>query len=109
MKRNISVFIMFVCSYLLSQAAFSQEIIKGNETIWQKKPGNINLNWESQVFHLGNGYFGASSYGGAKQEILTLSEKTFWTGGPGDQTGYNFGIVPENDLSYIGEIKKVNL
>jgi alpha-L-fucosidase 2 len=107
MKRNQSVFIMSVCSYLLSQAVFSQELIKSNETIWQNKPGDPKLQWESQVFHLGNGYFGASSYGGAKQEIITLSEKTFWTGGPGDLTDYNFGIVPENDLSYIGEIKKL--
>jgi alpha-L-fucosidase 2 len=107
MKKNRNTVIMAMCWFLGCLSSFSQEIIKGNETIWQQKPGNIKLNWESQVFHLGNGYFGASSYGGAKQEILTLSEKTFWTGGPGDQTGYNFGIVPENDLSYIGEIKKL--
>ena len=92
---------------LLNLAAFSQEIKKGNETIWQNKPGNPKLNWEGQVFHLGNGYFGASSYGGAKQEIVTLSEKTFWTGGPGDRTDYNFGIIPTKDLTPIKEIKRL--
>lgn len=92
---------------LIFQNALPQEITKGNETIWQNKPGNIKLNWEGQVFHLGNGYFGASSYGGAKQEILTLTEKTFWTGGPGDGTDYSYGIVPENDFAYIDDIKKL--
>jgi alpha-L-fucosidase 2 len=90
---------------LFTQAALSEEIVKGNETIWQKKAGDVKLIWESQVFHLGNGYFGASSYGGAKQEILTLSEKTFWTGGPGDSTNYNFGIVPVKDPAALNEIK----
>ena len=95
------IFLMF------SQVLYSQETPKGNETIWQKKAGDTRLNWEGQVFHLGNGYFGASGYGGARQEIITLSEKTFWTGGPGDRTDYNFGIIPNPDLSYIDKIKKL--
>lgn len=99
--------IMLLTILLLSHNVFSQEIKKDNETIWQKKPGNIRLNWEGQVFHLGNGYFGASSYGGTRQEILTLSEKTFWTGGPGDRQDYNFGIVANKDLTSILKIKKL--
>jgi alpha-L-fucosidase 2 len=107
MKIKWDVFILSICAFLLSKAAFAQDILKGNETIWQKKPGNVNLNWESQVFHLGNGYFGVSSYGGVKQEILTLSEKTFWTGGPGDRIDYYFGIKPEADWGYTDDIKKL--
>jgi len=76
-----------------------------NEKLWQKHPGNPALQWESQVFHLGNGYFGLSAYCGVKQEKMTLAEKTMWTGGPGDDTGYNFQIKPEKDHSYISEIK----
>ena len=78
-----------------------------NEKLWQKHPGNPALQWESQVFHLGNGYFGVSAYCGVKQERMTLAEKTMWTGGPGDDTGYNFLIKPEKDHSYITEIKKL--
>jgi alpha-L-fucosidase 2 len=92
---------------LLPQTIFSQGLAKGNETIWQKQPGNEKLQWESQVFHLGNGYFGVSCYGGVGKETITLSEKTFWTGGPGDATDYNFGVIPEKDFSYIEEIKKL--
>jgi alpha-L-fucosidase 2 len=92
---------------LFGTIAHCQEVTKGNEAIWQTAPGDIRLQWESQVFHLGNGYFGVSAYGAVGQEVLTLSEKTFWTGGPGDNTGYNFGLVPEKDLSYITAIKKL--
>ena len=81
--------------------------MKGIVIIWQEKRGNINLPWKSKVFHLGNGYFGASSYGGAKQEIVALGEKTFWTGGPGNKTDYNFGIIPNKDLTPINEIKQL--
>jgi len=45
-----------------------------NEKLWQKHPGNPDLQWESQVFHLGNGYFGVSAYCGVKQEKMTLAE-----------------------------------
>ena len=102
--KSLIIFLLFLLESLI---AFPQETPKGNETIWQKKAGDIRLNWEGQVFHLGNGYFGASSYGGAQEEIITLSEKTFWTGGPGDRTDYNFGIVSNPDLSCIEKIKKL--
>jgi len=107
MMRNLTFSTIVLCFVLFPQVAFTQETTKGNETPWQNKPGDIKLNWESQVFHLGNGYFGASAYGGAKQEVLTLSEKTFWTGGPGDSTNYNFGIVPVSDPASIKEIKRL--
>lgn len=93
--------------YVKSLVRNKPETGKGNSTIWQKKPGDVKLQWESQVFHLGNGYFGASAYCGTKQEVFTLGEKTFWTGGPGDDAGYNFGIVPEADCSYIADIKRL--
>ncbi len=99
--------ILAICIPLITLTGLPEEVTKGNETIWQKKAGDIKLNWESQVFHLGNGYFGVSSYGGVKQETLTLSEKTFWTGGPGDRTNYNFGIVPVKNPAALPEIKKL--
>ena len=39
--------------------------------------------WNSQALHLGNGYFGASFFGGIEKEIFAISEKSMWTGGPG--------------------------
>ena len=100
---NLSALVFMV----LPLISISQEITKSNETIWQNKPGNPELNWEGQVFHLGNGFFGSSVYGGVQQEIMTLGEKTFWTGGPGDQDNYNFGITRENDPVILDQIKKL--
>lgn len=76
-----------------------------NEKIWITHPGDPTKNWESQVFHLGNGYFGASCYGGIEKEIFTLAEKTFWTGGPGDGNTNDFGIIFPKDKNYIDKIK----
>jgi alpha-L-fucosidase 2 len=78
-----------------------------NEKLWQRHPGRQSLQWESQVFHVGNGYFGLSAYCGIQHEQMTLGEKTFWTGGPGDDTDYNFLMVPDKDHSYLGQIKKL--
>ena len=82
---------------------FAQET--QNEKIWMTYPGDITKNWESQVFHLGNGYFGASCYGGVQQEIFTLSEKTFWTGGPGDGEVNTYGVIKDNVLAEIDSIR----
>jgi alpha-L-fucosidase 2 len=77
-----------------------------NETIWQNKPGNPKLYWESQVFHLGNGHHGISCYGGVEHEIFTLGEKTFWTKGPGDNKDYNYWVEPTTEFNQIDSIKK---
>ncbi len=108
MRYRSKVFgVVLFCNILSCQIALSQSFSKNNETLWQTKPGDPGLQWESQVFHLGNAYFGISAYCGVQQEIMTLGEKTFWTGGPGNNPDYNFLVVPEKDLSYISKIKKL--
>jgi alpha-L-fucosidase 2 len=107
MMIRVHCFLLAILSLSLGNVVHGQETVKGNETIWQTKPGNEQLQWEGQVLHMGNSYFGVSAYGGVKREVMTLSEKTFWTGGPGDDTNYNFLIVPEKDLSYVGEIRRL--
>src|ERR1035441_3370636 len=62
-----------------------------NERLWYQHPGK---EWNSQALHLGNGYFGASFFGGVEQEQFTLGEKSFWTGGPGDSTNKTYGGIP---------------
>ena len=81
--------------------------MKANETIWLTHEGDTIKNWEGQVFYLGNSYFGASCYGGTRSETFTLSEKTFWIGGPGDSNPSTYGIIPNKDKSIIDEIKKL--
>ena len=51
-----------------------------NERLWYTYPAKY---WNSQTLHLGNGYFGASFFG-SPDEILAISEKSMWTGGPAE-------------------------
>ena len=80
-----------------------EDSFKANEHLWWNHAGRLTENWEGQVFHFGNGYFGVSSDGGVVNETLTLGEKSFWTGGPGDSETNTFGMVPANpaDLDSI--------
>jgi alpha-L-fucosidase 2 len=63
----------------------------GNERLWFDYPAE---HWTSQALHIGNGYMGGSFYGGIKEERVDVAEKTMWTGGPGENPNYNYGIRP---------------
>lgn len=47
--------------------------------------------WERESLPIGSGALGASVHGTLASELLTLNEKTLWTGGPGSAQGYDFG------------------
>jgi len=87
------------------KAAFSLEAEKATQPSGQKNTGDVKLQWESQVYTLGNGYFGASALLWYRSRRSLLSVKNFLTRWPWRQFDYNFGIVPESDFSHIGEIK----
>ncbi|MBN1909000.1 MAG: glycoside hydrolase N-terminal domain-containing protein [Pirellulales bacterium] len=66
--------------------------VTDNETrIWFDYPAK---DWHSQALHLGNGYFGASFYGGVGEERFDFTDKTAWLGGPGQNPNYRYGIKP---------------
>ena len=61
-------------------------------------PGEFDK-WEQQCQPIGNGYMGASFFGGISKEKIVLNEKTLWAGGPSEsRPDYNSGII---DLSLI--------
>jgi alpha-L-fucosidase 2 len=74
-----------------------------NERIWFQYPGQ---EFNSQALHLGNGYFGASFYGGVKEERFQLAEKTFWTGGPAEDSSNSYGIIP-GGKDYVQELRRL--
>ncbi|WP_405987197.1 glycosyl hydrolase family 95 catalytic domain-containing protein [Streptomyces sp. NBC_00872] len=57
-------------------------------TLWYQTPAT---DWERESLPIGSGALGASVFGTLATERLTLNEKTLWTGGPGDQGGYDHG------------------
>ncbi len=90
---------------------FSVQAIKSFQpkhpmTLWYNKPATLtgvsNI-WMEYSLPIGNGYLGASLFGGIKTDEIQFNEKTLWTGGPNDlgNHGYyrNFGSLLVNDLS----------
>ena len=76
---------LFVCTaWFDCQAA-------DNERLWFDYPAQ---HWNSQALHIGNGDLGGSFYGGIIEEQFDIAQKTMWTGGPGENSKYNYGIRP---------------
>ncbi len=76
-----------------------------NETLWYRHPA---VDWNKQVLHLGNGYVGASFYGDVPEERISISEKSFWTGGPGDGNTPRYGIR-DGGRDVVGELRTLIL
>ncbi len=93
MIRNVKCVSRFATMIVIAAIAFAcgNSDNKYHENrLWYTHPAEY---WNSQSLHLGNGYFGASFFGGVQKEVFALSEKSMWTGGPyrGDweETGVN--------------------
>jgi alpha-L-fucosidase 2 len=76
-----------------------------NQVIWFKYPARY---WNSQALHLGNGYFGASFFGGPGEEVFALSEASMWTGGPAMGDWERAGVNP-NARETLPAIRKAVL
>ncbi len=69
-------------------------------------PGD-QLKWEEYCLPIGNGYLGASFFGGIECERVILNEKTLWTGGPSVyRPDYNGGNR-KNASVYVSEVQKL--
>jgi alpha-L-fucosidase 2 len=73
-----------------------------NELLWYKSPAKY---WNSQALHIGNGFMGASVMGGVDKEVITLSEKTMWQGGPFRGNWEEIGVNPMS-VEKLPEIRK---
>jgi len=63
-----------------------------NEKLWYSYPAEY---WNSQGLHLGNGYFGATFFGGISKETFSLSEASMWTGEPAMGRWEKAGVNPQ--------------
>ena len=61
--------------------------------------------WESESLPLGNGFLGASLFGGVDCEQIVLNEKSLWTGGPGTgaEAYWNCNLPAAEQLPAIRE------
>lgn len=88
--------------------------MSGKNQIYFDHPGDFGQ-WEQTCLPIGNGYMGASMFGGIKTERVVLNEKTFWAGGPcgkrpeyygGNHRGRSKYVKQVQELLAAGESKK---
>ncbi|HZF14874.1 MAG TPA: glycoside hydrolase family 95 protein [Steroidobacteraceae bacterium] len=70
-------------------------------TLWYAMPAS---DWEREALPIGNGALGAMIFGGLDEEHIQFNEKTLWTGGPGSQSGYDFGIPKESMAHAVRQV-----
>ena len=73
--------------------------------IYFDHPGDFGL-WEQTCLPVGNGYMGASMFGGIKQERIVLNEKTFWAGGPCDRRPDYYGGNHRGRYQYVKQVQE---
>lgn len=74
--------------------------------IWFDKEGDLT-NWESQCLPIGNGFLGASMFGGTRRERIVLNEKSLWAGGPCENRPDYRGGNKRGRYKYVAEVQKL--
>jgi len=76
---------------------------QNSNVLWYDKPAT---DWEKEALPIGNGRIGAMVFGGVESERLQISEKSLWTGGPGSEGGYDYGLPAESQAGLMRSIGK---
>jgi alpha-L-fucosidase 2 len=71
--------------------------------LWYAQPAT---DWEKEALPIGNGRIGTMVFGGVDSERLQISEKSLWTGGPGSEGGYDYGLPAESQAELMRSIGK---
>lgn len=77
---------------------------------WYTRPApNTADGWEQQATQLGNGLIGAMIFGGVAKEKIQVNEKSIWSGGPGADPDFNYGIQTEsaNAKAALNELRTI--
>ncbi len=90
-----------VVAAALSLASFAHS--QNANVLWYDTPAT---DWEKEALPIGNGRMGAMVFGGVDSERLQISEKSLWTGGPGTEGGYDFGLPADSQAGLMRSIGK---
>jgi alpha-L-fucosidase 2 len=90
-----------VVACLLAFASLAQA--QNANVLWYDKPAT---DWEKEALPIGNGRIGAMVFGGVDLERVQVAEKSLWTGGPGSDGGYDFGLPQESPAGLLRSIGK---
>lgn len=69
-------------------------------------PGDFSK-WEQECLPIGNGYMGASFFGGISEEKVVLNEKTLWTGGPSDNDPEYYGGNKRDRYPFVKQVQQL--
>src|SRR5690349_12086484 len=86
---------------LLTFSSFAQA--QYANLLWYAQPAT---DWEKEALPLGNGRIGAMVFGGVESERLQISEKSLWTGGPGSDGGYDYGLPAESQVAAMSAVSE---
>lgn len=62
--------------------------------------------WEENCLPIGNGYLGATFFGGVREESITLNEKSLWAGGPCARRPEYYGGNKRDRYKYVREVQQ---
>src|SRR5262245_45243892 len=94
---------MRLTTFLLLIAFGSGAFAQSSKVLWYDKAAT---DWEKEALPIGNGRMGAMVFGGVDAERLQISEKSLWTGGPGSEGGYDYGLPSESQADLVRTIGK---
>ncbi len=101
-KKTMKPLVAILLTAMVMTLACSPERGLQNHEIWYTYPAEY---WNSQSLHLGNGFMGASFFGGIKREQFALTEGSMWTGGPFQGDWEEYGVNPRA-REYMDVIRK---
>ncbi|PCH78317.1 MAG: alpha-L-fucosidase [Flavobacteriaceae bacterium] len=101
MKTLFANFSISIIAFCTSMCVFSQE--NSPLEIWYNEPA---IDWMTEALPIGNGYIGAMFFGDPFEEHIQFSEGTLWSGGPGSNKAYDFGIK-ENTAADLEEVRNL--
>jgi alpha-L-fucosidase 2 len=84
-------------------AAASAAHAESPQLLWYDKPAT---DWEKEALPIGNGRIGAMVFGGVGSERIQIAEKSLWTGGPGTDGGYDYGLPKDSQVTVMRAISK---
>jgi alpha-L-fucosidase 2 len=99
MRHTLSLLALTLCGAALAQNSPDRSA----HVLWYPQPAT---DWEKEALPIGNGRIGAMVFGGTDSERVQFAEKSLWTGGPGSEGGYDYGLPKESQAALVQSIGK---
>ncbi len=90
--KILPIILLILPGFFCHSCREEESLSDNNNRLWYRYPAKY---WNSQALHLGDGYFGASFFGGIEEEVFAISEKSFWTGQPAQGNWDKAGVNPK--------------